>query len=72
MRGLSDAVGSWNTTWMCRRMFLELLAAPSSIDRPRYSTSPLVGVVRPSRVLTSVDLPEPLSPTMPSTSPLRA
>ena len=58
---------SWNTVSM-----------PASRDRapfqlctglPRTRISPLVGLTTPARILISVDLPAPLSPIRPTTSP---
>src|SRR4029453_4138382 len=46
--------------------------APSSIradTRPRTETWPVVGLRMPPRTLSSVDLPEPLEPTMPTIRP---
>src|SRR5687768_6954014 len=60
----------WNTkpTFIARRRARassssEVSAAPSSV------TSPLLGVSRPARIASSVDLPEPLAPTTATASP---
>ena len=65
-RGLSEEYGSWNTGWMRR----------ASSSRPRVTMSwpsmkimPALGGVSPSSMRASVDLPQPDSPTMPSTPP---
>src|SRR5690242_13860456 len=40
-----------------------------AMRRPSTSSSPLVGWIAPDRILISVDLPAPLSPTSPTISP---
>jgi hypothetical protein len=44
-------------------------SASSVLTRPWISTRPSLGGRMPAIVRTSVDLPAPLAPTMPSTSP---
>src|SRR5450756_2514120 len=43
----------------------------STTGSPSISTVPWSGACAPARILTSVDLPAPLAPTKPCTSPLR-
>ena len=65
-RGLSEENGSWNTGWISRARSRRSIAARL---RPSTSTSPALGGSRPRITRASVDLPQPDSPTMPSTSP---
>ena len=67
-RGLSDWYGSWKTICTRRRSARAFVCASGS---PSNRTSPPVGGCRPSSARPSVDLPQPDSPTMPSTSPRR-
>ncbi len=64
--GLSEAKGSWKTGWISRAR-----ARRSMADRrcPSTATSPAVGSSRPRMRRANVDLPQPLSPTTPSTLP---
>ena len=65
MRGLSDWYGSWNTIWSCCR----IVRTPArSSCAPSKRSSPPLGCSRPSSVRASVVLPQPDSPTTPSTS----
>ena len=68
-RGFRDAYGSWNTTWMRRRSRRSCRGPSAVSSSPSRSTRPLSG--RSSRLTqrASVDFPEPLSPTIPSTAP---
>src|SRR5213592_3702690 len=47
------------------------LVATCRGDLPKTSMCPLVGCSKPSNILTVVDLPEPLGPSNPKTSPRR-
>ena len=66
IRGLRDWYGSWNTIWIRRR---SLRRPVERIGAPSNCTSPPVGGSNPSSTRPSVDLPQPDSPTIPSTSP---
>ena len=67
-RGLSEVSEFWNTTWARWRKRASGLA-PTTADAKR-SVPPRAGSSRSSR-RPSVDLPQPDSPTRPSTSPVR-
>ena len=69
MRGLSEVTGSWNTIWARARMARRVLASAPASSVPRTRTLPLVGGMRPTLALETVDLPQPLSPTRPRVSP---
>ena len=71
MRGFSAASGFWNTicTWRWKRR--RSAGAISARSRPRYSTRPSSQPCSAVRQRASVDLPEPLSPTMLNASPGR-
>ncbi len=75
-RGLSDAYGFWNTTWM--RFRIGSSSAFDSASRSRPSkialppAGPPLGSCRRSSVRPSVVLPEPDSPTTPSVWPARS
>src|SRR5467141_651738 len=58
-------------TWWVRAMpSLQRSAAPFEVtSRPRYTTLPASGVSEPESTLSSVVLPAPLGPTMPTASP---
>ena len=69
MRGFSEEKGSWKTSWTCRARWRRA-------DRPRPPTtvSPIAIVpaatgARPMTARATVDLPDPDSPTRPSTRP---
>ena len=69
IRGLSDAYGSWKIICIlscCSRAFAG--ARPAS-GAPRQKRSPSVSGSRPTASRPSVDLPQPDSPTRPTTSP---
>ena len=65
-RGLSEANGSWNTGWISRA---RALRSRSNRRLPSTSTVPAVGLSNPRIIRASVDLPQPDSPTTPSTLP---
>ena len=65
-RGLSDENGSWKTGWIS--LARARRSMPSS-RLPSTSTSPPLGSIRPRIMRASVVLPQPLSPTTPSTLP---
>ena len=73
MRGFSEENGSWNMNCMRCAEFLQLLVpsartstvVPSSLK----VTLPVSGVSARMRILLSVVLPQPLSPTRPRHSP---
>ncbi len=71
LRGFSEANGSWNT--ICTSRVSRRRSASSSVARSRPSTSsrPDVGGYSPTIARPSVVLPQPDSPTTPSTSPAR-
>src|SRR5215468_8417346 len=50
---------------------MRALVATCRVEWPNTSMCPLVGFKRPRMSLTVVDLPEPLGPSKPKTSPLR-
>src|SRR5215217_7765640 len=70
-RGLSDEYGSWKIICISRRSGLISFVPRSAISRPSKRTEPDVG--RSSRISSRavVDLPQPLSPTIPNVSPRR-
>ena len=65
-RGLSDENGSWKTGWIS---LARARRSMSSRRLPSTSTSPALGSIRPNIMRASVVLPQPLSPTTPSTLP---
>ena len=65
MRGLRLACGSWKIS--CTSRWTE--RSPCG-ERPKTSTSPVLGGSRPAAMRPSVDLPEPDSPTSPTNSPV--
>ena len=69
MRGLREELGSWNTICARERRCSISPGAKLVMSLPRYSTRPEVGSMRRRSSLPVVDLPEPLSPASPSTSP---
>ena len=56
---------------MCLRAWRSLSRPSANTSRPSKTTRPSVGGCSRRMVFTSVDLPQPDSPTMPSTSPWR-
>ena len=70
IRGSSELSGSWSTICASRRN-QRSCARPARRDRPAAVARPRPRVARssPSRMRTSVDLPEPDSPTMPRLPP---
>src|SRR6516225_3804138 len=69
MRGLSAEYGSWKTICMLRRSVF--LCGPVSVCTSTSSkaTLPASGAMRPRTRRAVVDLPQPVSPTMPSVVP---
>src|SRR5450830_1074085 len=65
-RGFSEAYGFWNTIWILR--WVSTLGVVMSL--PSNASAPLVAGSRPAIMRPTVDLPQPDSPTSPSTSPL--
>ena len=70
-RGFSDEYGSWKIICISRRSGLISLALRSAISRPSKRTEPDVGCSSRSSSRAVVDLPQPLSPTIPNVSPRR-
>ncbi len=66
--GISDP--SWKTVFAPRRRERPGVAGVS--DRPPISIEPLSAAIAPATILTSVDLPEPFSPTRAWISPGRS
>ena len=73
IRGSSEPIGSWKT--ICSRVAQERRAVARGDGRDvagrRTSTVPDVGASSPASSRSSVDFPEPDSPTMPNRSPGR-
>ena len=67
--GSSDPKGSWNTNCMCRRSASRCLPRSLVSSVPRNVTDPDLGLGACSIARARVDLPDPVSPTMPSVSP---
>ena len=63
--GPSPCTGRWSR---CRARMASLAAMRSSTSLPSTKISPCRGWCAPERILISVDLPAPLSPTRPTTS----
>ena len=71
MRGLREEKLSWNTICIWRRSSeIEMPRGPPT-GSPSNTSPPLSGVISCISSRAVVDLPQPLSPTMPRTSPLR-
>ena len=68
-RGLSDAMGSWKIICMRRRSGRIAASSRCVMSVPAKRMVPASGRTRPSKARPSVVLPEPDSPTMPTTSP---
>jgi hypothetical protein len=68
-RGLSEPYGFWNTICTLRRMSGVSASAAMSTLRPSISSSPDVAGSISVMMRASVDLPQPLSPTMASVLP---
>ncbi len=68
-RGCSEPYGSWNTICTCAVEGL-VAARAKRLAEDRDGSSPTTGAFRPARALSSVDLPDPDSPTSPKDSPL--
>ncbi len=71
MRGSSDAIGSWNTTDMSRRISKRRFEVSEDTLVPSTETSPDIGFSRPRISISVVVLPQPDSPTRPRVSPSR-
>ncbi len=69
-RGFRDQYGSWNTICTFFLNAFRFLRSSENTSLPSKYTFPSVGSYRFRIVLTKVDFPHPLSPTMPRTSPL--
>ncbi len=65
-RGLSEDSGSWNTGCTSRARSRRPRVATGA---PNNRISPASGAARPSSNRAKLDLPQPDSPTMPSTAP---
>ena len=68
-RGSSEANGSWNTTWMCRRISRMALLSSSVNSTPSKRTEPEVAGMSCRMQRPVVDFPQPDSPTRPRVSP---
>ena len=68
-QGLRDPAASWYTIWNPSARALAPGRCRSDRFSPRTITSPEVGRCNPTITRPSVVLPQPDSPTMPSTSP---
>ena len=71
MRGFSALHGSWKTICISLRNGRIVFAGKFVISRPSKFICPSEGSVRRKIVRPIVDLPDPLSPTIPNTSPRR-
>src|SRR5262249_40440261 len=69
MRGLSAEYGSWKTICMLRRSVFWRWPVSVCTSTPSNATVPASGSMRPSTRRAVVDLPQPVSPTMPSVVP---
>src|SRR4051794_8484477 len=69
--GFSAAFGSWKTIWTTWRISRSCRRLISARLRSRRLTEPWVAGTSPRSARPSVDLPLPLSPTSPTTSPGR-
>src|SRR5262245_6802972 len=69
MRGLSAEYGSWKTICMLRRSVFRREPVSVCTSTPSNATAPVSGSMRPSTRRAVVDLPQPVSPTMPSVVP---
>ncbi len=67
--GSSEPKGSWNTNCMCCRAASRLRPRSLVSSVPRKTTEPDFGRGACSTARARVDLPDPVSPTMPSVSP---
>ena len=68
-RGLSERLGSWNTTCTRLRNGRKRLSGKVATSSSPHKMRPSVGSIRRIRQRAKVDLPEPDSPTMPTVSP---
>ena len=68
-RGFSEEYGSWKIICISRRSGLISLGESWEISCPSKRMEPDVGSSRRSTSRAVVDLPQPLSPTMPNVSP---
>src|SRR5205814_1102475 len=69
IRGFNEPTGSWKMICMRRRSRFRSFPRFSKIGSLSSEAVPAVGGWRRMRVLPSVDLPQPDSPTSPNTSP---
>src|SRR5215831_12663917 len=70
MRGLSAEYGSWKTICMLRRSVLRRGPVSVCTSTPSNATVPASSSMRPRMRRAVVDLPQPVSPTMPSVVPV--
>ena len=70
MSGSKELPGSWNTKPICSRSGLNLRSLKSRISMPSTLSEPAEMRCKPAMARPVVDLPEPDSPTNPSTSDL--
>ncbi|CFT96197.1 Uncharacterised protein [Bordetella pertussis] len=68
-RGLSERYGSWKTICRCLRNGLSCLGPSRAISASPTRMAPSLGSISRITQRATVDLPEPLSPTMPSVRP---
>ncbi len=68
-RGLSEEPGSWNTMPISRRTARRSFAEMPVMRRPATVSSPPATGSRPTAARAMVVLPDPDSPTTPTTSP---
>ena len=68
-RGLSVASGFWNTIWIARRIATDRCPDSPGSGAPLKAIVPAAGRTSPAIARSSVDLPLPLSPAMPSARP---
>src|SRR3546814_2091069 len=69
MRGSSEAKGSWKIIWMASAVSLAATRPSRHTGLPSKARLPSVGGRMPATMRPKVDLPQPDSPTRPTTSP---
>ncbi len=69
IRGSNELIGSWNTIWSRSRRNLSRRSGSGEMSVPSTTTRPDVGRSSPASSRSSVDLPQPDSPTIPKRSP---
>ena len=69
MRGLSEDMGSWKIICTAKLAALRCAAVMADSGVPSKCISPALASWTPATTLPSVDLPQPDSPTSPTTSP---